>query len=67
MTCGFLWWLTRRSKNALLDFTLARLNYAKLSSNYQQFNQSYALLAGRSKLLPSPTLKPGAGLPPSGP
>ena len=44
---------------------LARLNYAKLSSNYQEFNQSYALLAGRSKLLPSLTLKRGTGLPPS--
>ena len=65
MTCGFLWWLTRRSKNALPDFMLARLNYAKLSSNYQEFNQSYALLAGRSKLLPSLTLKRGTGLPPS--
>jgi hypothetical protein len=59
MTCGFLWWLTRRSKNALPDLMLARLNYAKLSSNYQEFNQSYALLAGRSKLLPSLTLKRG--------
>jgi hypothetical protein len=65
MTCGFLWWLTRRSKNALPDFMLARLNYAKLSSNYQEFNQSYALLAGRSKLRPSLRLKRGIGLPPS--
>jgi hypothetical protein len=64
MTCGFLWWLTRRSKNALPDFMLARLNYAKLSSNYQEFNQSYALLPGRSKLLPSLTLKRGIGLAP---
>jgi hypothetical protein len=64
MTCGFLWWLTRRSKNALPDFMLARLNYAKLSSNYQE-NQSYALVADRSKLLPSLTLKRGTGLPPS--
>jgi hypothetical protein len=45
MTSGFLWWLTRKSKNALPDFMLARFNYAKLSSNYQEFNQSYALLA----------------------
>jgi hypothetical protein len=43
MTCGFLWWLTRGSKDALPDFMLARLNYAKLSSNYQEFNQSYGL------------------------